>query len=427
MISSISDYHQIFQTVTVLGSTGSIGASTLDVLSQHPDKFSVFALTADKSVDILFEQCRYFTPRYAVMRDERAANLLRQQLSAISCKTEVLSGEQALIDVAKDPEVDSVMAAIMGAAGLLPTLAAVNSGKKVLLANKESLVMAGKLFMDAVLACGARLLPIDSEHNALFQCLPLNSGGSVNTTVNSTMLNAQTKKTIRKVLLTGSGGPFRNWSLDDIDQASPEQACNHPNWSMGQKISVDSATLMNKGLEFIEARWLFDLAPKDIQVVIHPQSIIHSMVEYVDGSVLAQLGHPDMRTPIAHALAWPDRIEAGVPSLDWVAMAQLDFEAPDLNRFPALSLAIEAASSGSGAPVVLNAANEVAVSAFLRGQISFGGITYLLKEIMSTLDFREPGTIDDVLHLDLMARKSTQELIKVANTKISVKKASGTK
>ena len=429
MSLSPRDPHQIFQTVTVLGSTGSVGVSTLDVLSRHPDKFSVFALTADSSVDIMFEQCRNFTPRYAVMRDERAANLLRQQLSSIACKTEVLSGEEALADVAKDPEVDTVMAAIVGAAGLLPTLAAVNSGKKVLLANKESLVMAGKLFMEAVLAGGASLLPIDSEHNAIFQCLPLSTSntvnGSANSAVSSTVLNTQTKKTIRKILLTGSGGPFRSWSLDDIEQASPEQACKHPNWSMGQKISVDSATLMNKGLEFIEARWLFNLSPKDIEVVIHPQSIIHSMVEYVDGSVLAQLGHPDMRTPIAHALAWPDRIETGVPSLDWMAMAQLEFEAPDLNRFPALSLAIDAASSGTGAPVILNAANEVAVSAFLQKKISFGGIARLLSEIMSTINFGEPDTIDDVLYLDSLARKSAQELIKVGTTKAGVRKASG--
>lgn len=407
------------QSVTILGSTGSIGVNTLDVLSQHPDSFSVFALTADKSVDILFEQCRDFAPSYAVMRDENAANSLRQQLASIDSKTEVLSGSQSLVDVAKDSSVDTVMAAIVGAAGLLPTLGAVKSGKKVLLANKESLVMAGQLFMDAVINSGARLLPIDSEHNAIFQCLPFNVADSENTTMLNpkTKLNPQTKKTIRKVLLTGSGGPFRTWSFEEINTASPEQACNHPNWSMGQKISVDSATLMNKGLEFIEARWLFDLSPKDIEVVIHPQSIIHSMVEYIDGSVLAQLGHPDMRTPIAHALAWPDRIESGVASLDWMAMAQLTFEAPDLNRFPALSLAIDAASSGSGAPVVLNAVNEVAVSAFLQKQIGFGSIASLLNEIMNTFDLWEPDTIDDVLHLDSLARKSAEGLIKGGKSK----------
>jgi len=409
------------QVLTILGSTGSVGASTLDVYSRHPDRFTLFALTANNNVDVLFEQCRDFTPRYAVMLNEQSAKELREKLKTINCCTEVLSGDQALVDVAREPEVDSVMAAIVGAAGLLPTLAAVKAGKKVLLANKESLVMAGKLLMDAVVNSCATLLPIDSEHNAIFQCLPAH----VNAQSTVTALDVQTKKSIRKLLLTGSGGPFREWSSEQIAQATPEQACNHPNWSMGKKISVDSATLMNKGLEFIEARWLFDVLPNEIQVVIHPQSIIHSMVEYVDGSVLAQLGHPDMRTPIAHAMAWPERISAGVASLDWATMASLDFEEPDFNRFPALSLSIEAASAGSGAPVVLNAANEVAVDAFLKEQISFVGISQLLEKIMSSLDFGEPDTIDDVLHLDFLARESAKELIKMVSGKAKALKPSG--
>lgn len=408
MNSFLSQSDTAQQSVTILGSTGSIGLSTLDVLARHPNKFTVFALTADTNVEVMLQQCRDFAPRYAVMRNEAAAEQLREQLQGSASKTEVLAGVQGLVDVAKDSEVDTVMAAIVGAAGLLPTLAAAQSGKKILLANKEALVMAGQLFMDAVLAAGAQLLPIDSEHNAIFQCLPINNTLSKNITT----LDSHSKKAIRKLLLTGSGGPFRQWSADEIQQATPEQACKHPNWSMGQKISVDSATLMNKGLEFIEARWLFDIAPADIEVLIHPQSIIHSMVEYVDGSVLAQLGQPDMRTPIAHALAWPDRIDSGVNSLDWVTMSQLEFEAPDFARFPALKLAIDTASAGAGASVVLNAANEVAVAAFLKGRLSFGGINHILDDVMGRFKHREPATIDDVVDIDLCARKLAQELVK---------------
>jgi len=403
------------QMLTILGSTGSIGTSTLDVCKRHPDKFSLFALTADRNVDILLQQCLDFHPQYAVMRDDLAAKELREKLASLAGNsTTVLSGQQALIDVAEAPEVDSVMAAIVGAAGLLPTLAAVKSGKKVLLANKETLVMAGKLFMDAVVASGASLLPIDSEHNAIFQCLPIHCHASGNVAA----LDSTVKGGIRKLLLTGSGGPFRQWSPDQLAQATPEQACNHPNWSMGKKISVDSATLMNKGLEFIEARWLFDMSPDDIQVVIHPQSIIHSMVEYVDGSVLAQLGHPDMRTPIAHALAWPDRINSGVGSLEWSTLSTLDFEEPDTQRFPALSLSISAASAGAGAPVVLNAANEIAVDAFLQGKIGFTDISDLLQEVMAALVFGEPDTIDDVIHLDSLARASAIELVATLSGKV---------
>jgi 1-deoxy-D-xylulose-5-phosphate reductoisomerase len=386
------------QLVTVLGSTGSIGANTLDVISRHSDRFQLFALTANTNVDTLYKQCIKYQPSYAVMRNESAADDLRSRLVEAGSKTEILSGEDALSHVVTDASVDTVMAAIVGAAGLLPTLAAVESGKKVLLANKEALVMAGRLFKEAVSRSGAMLLPIDSEHNAIFQCLPQDYD-SDNQSLG-----------IRKLLLTGSGGPFRTWSMKDISKATPEQACKHPNWSMGKKISVDSATLMNKGLEFIEACWLFDVRPSDIEVVIHPQSVIHSMVEYVDGSILAQLGNPDMRTPIAHALAWPKRMESGVSPLDLIGLSDLQFEAPDHHRFPGLALAIDAASS-SGASTILNAANEIAVDAFLQNRISFGDISHLLMEVMSTAQYREPDNLDDVLDLDLNTRISANKLI----------------
>lgn len=385
------------QRVTVLGSTGSIGVNTLDVLARHPEDFSVFALTAHKSVDVLLQQCLKFTPTYAVMSDEVAAQQLALQLKEHQSGIEVLSGKQALADVAGHDEVDTVMAAIVGGAGLLPTMSAVQAGKKVLLANKESLVMAGRLFMEAVKVSGAELLPIDSEHNAIFQCLPHANDGNT--------------RHIRKILLTGSGGPLRTWSAEAIRTATPEQACAHPNWSMGRKISVDSASLMNKGLEFIEAKWLFDVAPSAIDVVIHPQSIIHSMVEYVDGSVLAQLGNPDMRTPIAHALAYPQRMDAGVGSLDIIAAARLDFEAPNMQDFPALGLAIDAAESGTGAAAVLNAANEIAVAAFLEGKMSFGAMTDSLQKVMQDAQWQEPSSLSDVLELDAYARSiATQQV-----------------
>jgi 1-deoxy-D-xylulose-5-phosphate reductoisomerase len=386
------------QTITILGSTGSIGINTLDVISQHRDKFSIFALTADQSVEALFEQCVQFDPVYAVIRNSNHAQVLEKKLREQKSSTRVLSGDRALEEVAEESGVDTVVAAIVGAAGLKPTLAAVNAGKKILLANKESLVMAGKLFMDAVHQSGAILLPIDSEHNAIFQCLPeryqadLQSSG------------------VKRLLLTGSGGPFRTWASEAIAKATPEQAIAHPNWAMGKKISVDSATLMNKGLEFIEAKWLFDVAPEMIEVVIHPQSIIHSMVEYVDGSTLAQLGHPDMRTPIAHVLAWPARIAVDMSPLDLIK-GSLTFEQPDLERFPALALAMQVARNHSGVATVLNAANEVAVDAFLQNQIDFNAINNLLSETLDKVDCGEPDSIHAVLDLDLRTRKIANQLM----------------
>lgn len=404
-----------FQVLTVLGSTGSVGASTLDVVSRHSENFKVFALTANTNVEILEQQCLTFNPTYAVMRNKSSAQELKTKLRAANSKTEVLIGPSALIDVVEDSLVDTVMAAIVGAAGLLPTLAAVKANKKVLLANKEALVMAGGLFMSALRDSQATLLPIDSEHNAIFQCLPIvgnrrDSCNINNSGANSYSVNSSAKG-VKKLLLTGSGGPFREWPLEAINSATPDQACNHPNWSMGRKISVDSASLMNKGLEFIEARWLFDVKPSEIEVVVHPQSIIHSMVEYVDGSVLAQLGHPDMRTPIAHALAWPDRMEAGVGSLDFMALGNLTFEAPDIERFPALPLAISVASMPSSAATILNAANEVAVQAFLDGKITFGHIAILLERAISSADFFELKSIDAVIDEDLRARRLSCQII----------------
>ena len=340
------------QTITLLGATGSIGVSTLDVIARHPERYSVFALTAHSQVDKLAAQCLQFNPQYAVVGDQQSATRLQTLLRSSGCATEVLWGRESLSQVASDTAVDTVMAAIVGAAGLLPTLAAVHAGKKILLANKESLVMAGGLFMQAVADSGSVLLPIDSEHNAIFQCLPEDFKTSADSGV-------------KKLLLSASGGPFRGWSVEQMLAVTPEQACAHPNWSMGRKISVDSATLMNKGLELIEACWLFDMPASDIEVVVHPQSIIHSLVQYVDGSVLAQLGNPDMRTPIAHALAWPERIDAGVADLNLFDVARLDFEKPDLDCFPCLAIATAAAEAGKNAPAILNAANEVAVQAFL--------------------------------------------------------------
>lgn len=386
------------QQITVLGATGSIGVSTLDVLARHRDIYSVYALTANSQWQKLAEQCQQFNPRYAVVVDELAADSLRSVLVASSCETEVLAGVEALQQVSSDAEVDAVMAAIVGAAGLLPTLAAVNAGKKVLLANKEALVMAGGLFMDAVRSSGATLLPIDSEHNAIFQCLPadfsdLNTAG------------------VRKILLTASGGPFRTFSAEQLLQVTPEQACAHPNWSMGRKISVDSASLMNKGLELIEACWLFGAKASDIEVVVHPQSVIHSMVEYVDGSVLAQLGNPDMRTPIAHALAWPQRMASGVSSLDLMAAGRFDFETPDLQRFPCLRLAQEAAANGGTAATVLNAANEVAVEAFLAGRMSFVDIARVVESVLEQQNIVEPLDLSGVQDADCEARERALRLM----------------
>jgi 1-deoxy-D-xylulose-5-phosphate reductoisomerase len=378
--------------ISVLGSTGSIGLNTLDVIARHPGRFGVYALAANSSVDVMLEQCQSFEPRYAVMMEEAAAEALRRRLPA-ACSTEVLQGAEGLSAVVTAAEVDAVMAAIVGAAGLPSTLAAARAGKTVLLANKESLVMGGHLLMQAVHEAGARLLPIDSEHNAIFQCMPVDD------------LANPSLKGVSKVLLTASGGPFRDWSLDRMREATPDQACAHPNWSMGRKISVDSASLMNKGLEFIEACWIFDLAPDMVEVVVHPQSIIHSMVQYKDGSVLAQMGNPDMRTPIAYGLGWPERLVSGVAPLDMVATARLDFEAPDEARFPCLRLAREAVAAGGTAMAVCNAANEIAVAAFLDGTLRFTDIARVIEHTLERVSIVEPTALSVVEAADAEARE----------------------
>ncbi|MEY6431646.1 1-deoxy-D-xylulose-5-phosphate reductoisomerase [Thioalkalicoccus limnaeus] len=374
--------------ITILGATGSIGASTLDVVARHADRYRVVALTANRDVAGLAEQCRRFRPTYAVMVDPDAAVRLRHDLADLPNPPEVLAGPAALEQVAALPDVDVVMAAVVGAAGLLPTLAAATAGKRILLANKEALVVAGALLMRAVADHGAVLLPIDSEHNAIFQCLP------------PRYRDGLAAVGVERILLTASGGPFRDATPAELVDVTPEQACAHPNWSMGRKISVDSATMMNKGLELIEACWLFDTSPARIQVVVHPQSVIHSLVQYIDGSVLAQLGNPDMRTPIAHALAWPERMVSGVAPLDLFAVGRLDFQPPDLTRFPCLRLAYEAAAAGGTAPAVLNAANEVAVAAFLDRRIGF---TDIARTVERTLDRLPPTAIRDQGVADLLA------------------------
>jgi 1-deoxy-D-xylulose-5-phosphate reductoisomerase len=382
--------------VTILGSTGSIGTSTLDVIARNADRYEVYALTAFHRLDVLFDQCCRFRPRFAVMPDQKLARDLRDRLNVHGVDTQVLSGEQGLVEVATDNRADTVMAAIVGAAGLPPTLAAAKAGKKILLANKESLVMSGNLFMSAVRESGAQLLPIDSEHNAIFQCLP---SGNVTPQVS-------------KLLLTASGGPLLREPLDRLQFVTPEQACAHPNWRMGRKISVDSATMMNKGLELIEASLLFDMAAAQIDVVIHPQSIIHSMVEYIDGSVLAQLGQPDMRTPIAYGLAWPERIESGVPFLDLVQIATLNFESMDLERFPCLKLAKKVIGGhNSGDSAVLNAANEIAVQAFLDELIRFTDIPIVVEQVMEQIGPVSAHSIEEVLALDANARRLAIERI----------------
>jgi 1-deoxy-D-xylulose-5-phosphate reductoisomerase len=391
------------QHITILGSTGSIGTSTLDVVARHPGKFRIIALTANSQVDLLFRQCQQFKPRYAVMLDEEAAIRLRELARDAGIGTEVLSGMAALEQVAVLPEVDAVMAAIVGAAGLRPTLAAARAGKKILLANKETLVMAGNVFMDAVRASGSTLLPIDSEHNAIFQALPRGYDGDL------------AASGVRRILLTASGGPFRDTPLEELHNVTPEQACAHPNWVMGRKISVDSASMMNKGLEVIEAHWLFNAHADDIQVVIHPQSVIHSLVEYVDGSVLAQLGNPDMRTPIAYGLAYPERIDSGVAPLDLFKVATMNFAAPDFERFPCLALAYQALRAAGTAPAVLNAANEVAVAAFLDKQISFLAIPAVIGAVLDTLPVVVVESLDDVLGADAEARRLAQQQIHKLN------------
>ncbi|AYC35035.1 1-deoxy-D-xylulose-5-phosphate reductoisomerase [Pseudomonas cavernae] len=380
------------QQITVLGATGSIGLSTLDVIARHPGRYQVFALTGFSRLAELEVLCLQHRPRYAVVPDAAAARHLQEGLIAAGLSTRVLSGEAGLCAVASDPAVDAVMAAIVGAAGLKPTLAAVEAGKKVLLANKEALVMSGALFMQAVRKSGAVLLPIDSEHNAIFQCLPVDYAHGL------------ARSGVRRILLTASGGPFRETPLPALAQVSPEQACAHPNWSMGRKISVDSASMMNKGLELIEACWLFDAQPDQVEVVIHPQSVIHSLVDYVDGSVLAQLGNPDMRTPISHALAWPERIDSGVAPLDLFTIARLDFLPPDESRFPCLRLARQAAEAGGTVPAMLNAANEVAVAAFLERRIRFTEIASIITEVLNLEAAGEAGSLEAVLAADRRAR-----------------------
>ncbi|MFA6015069.1 MAG: 1-deoxy-D-xylulose-5-phosphate reductoisomerase [Gallionellaceae bacterium] len=387
------------QLITVLGSTGSIGKSTLDVVARHPDLYKIFALTANQQDELLFEQCRQFHPKYAVLLDVSAALRLSQNIKQAGLDTEVLCGVEALVQVSESIEVNSVMAAIVGAAGLRPTLAAARAGKRILLANKETLVMAGRIFMDAIRQSGSPLLPIDSEHNAIFQALPQHYSGDLNVAG------------VSKILLTASGGPFRNTALADLKNVTPEQACAHPNWSMGRKISVDSATMMNKGLEVIEAHWLFNAHADYIQVVVHPQSVIHSMVQYVDGSVVAQLGNPDMRTPIAYGLAYPQRIPSGVAPLDLFKIARLDFEEPDFQRFPCLALAYRALRTGGTAPAIMNAANEVAVAAFLEKRIAFLDIPRLIADVLDKLPSLTVDVLEDVLQADEQARSAAQTWI----------------
>lgn len=386
------------RSVTVLGATGSVGLSTLDVIRRHPDRFSVYALTAGTRAEELAALCREFQPTVAVMADTIAAQRLAELLADFP-NISVLSGESGLCEVALAPQACTVVAAIVGAAGLAPTLAAVRAGKRVLLANKEALVMTGQLFMDAVLASGAELLPIDSEHNAIFQCLPAEK------------IRDLDGAGVTRILLTASGGPFREHSAENLRSVTPAQACAHPNWSMGQKISVDSATLMNKGLELIEACWLFNTTPDRIEVHVHPESIIHSMVEYADGSVLAQLGSPDMRTPIANGLAWPERIDAGVASLDLFAIGQFHFERPDLLRFPCLRLAAEAFEVGGTAPAVLNAANEVAVDEFLKGNLAFTDIPIVIERTLSATPVVPADSFDVIFAKNSEARQKAKEQI----------------
>ncbi|MCU0897842.1 MAG: 1-deoxy-D-xylulose-5-phosphate reductoisomerase [Burkholderiales bacterium] len=382
------------QRVAVLGATGSIGHSTLDVIGRHPDRFSVAALTAHRHAAVLLDLAERHRPRYIAIADESGAAELARATRDRGLRCEVLAGPAALAQVAASSEVDTVMAAIVGAAGLEPSLAAAAAGKKILLANKEALVMAGPLFMDAVAAGGASLLPIDSEHNAIFQCLPPHRPGKLDA------------HGVRRVLLTGSGGPFRTRPRAELAGVTPDEACAHPTWNMGRKISVDSATMMNKALEIIEAHWLFGVPAERIEVVVHPQSVVHSMVEYADGSVLAQLGHPDMRTPIAQALAYPDRIEAGVGALDLTAFGTLSFERPDFARFPALALAYRVLEAGGTAPAVFNAANEVAVEAFLAGSLPFLDITRVIESVLARIPARPAHSLEDVLDADRRARSA---------------------
>jgi len=385
------------QSVTVLGSTGSTGTSTLDVMARHPERYRVFALTAATQVEALLAQCKVFAPRYAVMASEPHARELADRVKALGLPVQVLAGERALCEVSSDPAVDAVMAAIVGAAGLAPSLAAARAGKKLLLANKEALVVGGELFMQAVQAGGATLLPIDSEHSAVFQSLPEDP--------------ATWERRVRKIVLTASGGPFRTRDPATLSEVTPQQACAHPNWVMGRKISVDSATMMNKALEVIEARYLFGLPPDRIEVVIHPQSVIHSLVEYNDRSMVAQLGTPDMRVPIAYGLSWPERIDSGAAGLDFSTLGGLTFEAPDHRRFPGLRLAWDALAGPTGTTAVLNAANEVAVAAFLEGRLRFDHIHAVNDATLSALRPSKPSGVDDLLAIDALARARAAEAV----------------
>jgi 1-deoxy-D-xylulose-5-phosphate reductoisomerase len=399
------------QSLTILGATGSIGMSTLDVVARHPDRYRVFALTAHSKVAELARLCATHRPEVAVVGSAAAAAELSTLLATSGTKTEVAFGGEALCAVSRHPSCDAVMAAIVGAAGLAPTLAAARAGKKVLLANKEALVMSGQLFMDAVNDSGAVLLPIDSEHNAIFQCLPHGYDRKRGGTGGQGGQGERGGQGVAKIILTASGGPFLKRAVDTLDAVTPDEAVAHPNWVMGRKISVDSATMMNKGLEVIEAHWLFGVGADRIEVLIHPQSVIHSMVSYLDGSVLAQLGNPDMRTPIAHALAWPERIASGVAAVDLAGIATLQFERPDLNRFPCLKLAYDALAAGGSAAAVLNAANEVAVDAFLAGKIGFRVIDQVIARVLDAVPSAPLATIEELLEQDGRARRQAQRFL----------------
>ncbi|OTP83396.1 1-deoxy-D-xylulose-5-phosphate reductoisomerase [Gilliamella apicola] len=391
------------KNITILGSTGSIGCSTLTVIRQNPTLYKAYALVGGKNVVKMTQQCQEFKPKYVAMADQHAASELKANLINLNLDIDVFSGDEAICDLAQLPEVDQVMAAIVGAAGLKPTLAAIKKGKCILLANKESLVTCGHLFMQAVKRYGAQLLPVDSEHNAIFQSLP----ASVQQDLGFANL---ADHGITKIVLTGSGGPFRDFPIDKLAFVTPEQAVAHPNWSMGKKISVDSATMMNKGLEYIEARWLFNASPEEMEIIVHPQSIIHSMVRYQDGSVIAELGVPDMCTPIAYSMSYPKRINSTVPALDFTKIASLTFNQPDFDRYPCLKLAIDASNQGQAATTALNAANEIAVAAFLENKIGFMDIAKQVSKVLEKLTFPEPTTIEDVFAIDLWARETCLKL-----------------
>ena len=392
------------QQLVILGSTGSIGQSTLSVVEHNPERYQVFALVGGKNVELMTAQCQQYHPRFVALDDEQAAAKLRQNLTACQLSIEVLSGQKAICELASHPEVDMVMAAIVGAAGLLPTLSAVKAGKKVLLANKESLVTCGQIFIDEARKSGAQLLPVDSEHNAIFQSLPPTAQEKVG-------FCPLAELGVSKIILTGSGGPFRTKALTEFDSITPAQAVAHPNWSMGKKISVDSATMMNKGLEYIEARWLFNAREDEMEIIIHPQSIIHSMVRYMDGSVIAQMGNPDMRTPIAHTMAYPERIYAGVAPLDFFKLKELTFIEPDFARYPNLKLAIEAFAEGQYATTAMNAANEVAVDAFLNERIRFTDIVQINRTVVENIAPIAVREIADLLHIDKLARELANQAV----------------